>query len=63
MWDKVSNTIKKRFDGEPVYNEKYLRTKINSYKRKKEKSAKIFMEIKYQKKKRFSMYLFISNIN
>ena len=44
MWDKVSNTIKKRFDGEPVYNEKYLRTII------KEKSAQIFMEIKYQKK-------------
>ena len=30
-WDKVSNTIKKRFDSEPVYNEKYLRTKIKSY--------------------------------
>ena len=24
IWVKVSNTIKKRFDIEPVYNEKYL---------------------------------------
>ena len=31
IWDKVSNTIKKGFDNEPVYNEKYLRTKIKSY--------------------------------
>ena len=31
IWNKVSNTIKKGFDGEPVYNEKYLRTKIKSY--------------------------------
>ena len=28
--DKVCNTIKKVFDKEPVYNEKYLRTKIKS---------------------------------
>ena len=28
---KVSNIIKKEFDSTPVYNEKYLRTKINSY--------------------------------
>ena len=31
MWHKVSNTIKKGFDSEPVYNEKYLRNKIKSY--------------------------------
>ena len=31
IWDKVNNTIKKGFDGEPVYNEKYLRTKIKPY--------------------------------
>ena len=31
IWDKVSNTIKKRFDIESVYNEKYLRTKIKSF--------------------------------
>ena len=31
IWDKVSNTIKKGFDSEPVYNEKYLRTKVKSY--------------------------------
>ena len=31
LWDKVSNTIKKGFVSEPVYNEKYVRSKINSY--------------------------------
>ena len=28
VWDKVSNIIKKRFDNESVYKEKYLKTKI-----------------------------------
>ena len=28
---KVSNIIKKEFESKPVYNEKYLRTKIKSY--------------------------------
>ena len=42
-----NNSIKKEFDSEPVYNEKYLRTKINSY---KEKATQIFTVIKYQKK-------------
>ena len=31
MWDKVSNTIKKGLDSEPVYNEKYLKTEIPFY--------------------------------
>ena len=31
---KVSNTIKKECDSNPVYIRKYLRTKIRSYKRK-----------------------------
>ena len=30
IWDKVSN----RFNIEPIYNQKYLKTKIKSYKRK-----------------------------
>ena len=30
-WDKVSNTIKIRFDSETLCNEGYLRTKIKSY--------------------------------
>ena len=33
IWENVSNSIKK-IDGEPVYNEKYLQTKLKSYKRK-----------------------------
>ena len=28
--DKVCDNIKNGFDSEPVYNEKYLKTKINS---------------------------------
>ena len=30
-WEKVKNSIKKEFDSEPVYNEKYLKAKIKSY--------------------------------
>ena len=30
-WEKVKNSIKKEFDSEPVYNEKHLKAKINSY--------------------------------
>ena len=30
-WKKVQNSIKKEFDSEPVYNEKYLKAKIKSY--------------------------------
>ena len=32
IWEKVKNIIKKEFDSEPVYNEKYLKAKIKSYK-------------------------------
>ena len=31
IWDKFSNSVKKGFDSEPVYNEKNLKTKIISY--------------------------------
>ena len=31
IWKKVSNIIKKELDSKPVYNEKYLKTKINYY--------------------------------
>ena len=31
FWEKVSKSIKKEFDNQPVYNEKYLKTKIKSY--------------------------------
>ena len=47
IWNKVSNTIKERLDSEPVQNEKYLKTKIKSYEKKK--STRIFMAMKYQK--------------
>ena len=28
IWDKISNLLKKRFDSEPVYYDKYIKTKI-----------------------------------
>ena len=31
IWENVKNIMKKEFDSEPVYNEKYLKAKINSY--------------------------------
>ena len=34
IWEKVKNSLKKEFDSEPVYNEKYLKTKIKSYNEK-----------------------------
>ena len=34
IWTKVSNSIKNTFNSEPVYNEKYLNTKLKSYKKK-----------------------------
>ena len=34
IWVKVNNSIKNGFDSEPVYNEKYLKTKTKSYESK-----------------------------
>ena len=31
IWNKVSNSIKKGFDSETIYNKKFLKTKIKSY--------------------------------
>ena len=31
IWEKVKSSIKKKFDSEPVYNDKYLKAKIRSY--------------------------------
>ena len=31
IWEKVKNIFKKEFDSEPVYNEKYLKAKIQAY--------------------------------
>ena len=31
IWKKVSIIIKNEFDSKPVYNKKYLKTKIKSY--------------------------------
>ena len=34
IWEKVSQSIREELDSEPVYNEKYLKTKIKSYQEK-----------------------------
>ena len=47
IWKKVKNSLKKEFDNEPVYYEKYLKAKIKSY---NGKSTQIATTIKYQKK-------------
>ena len=31
IWEQVKNDVRKEFDSEPVYNEKYLKAKIKSY--------------------------------
>ena len=31
IWDKTSADIKKEFDSEPVYNKRFLKTKIKAY--------------------------------
>ena len=31
IWEKVKNIVKKEFDSQPVYNEKYLKAKLKSY--------------------------------
>ena len=31
IWGKFTNFIEKRFDSDSVFNDKYLKTKINSY--------------------------------
>ena len=47
IWYKISNLSKKKgFDRELVFNDKYIKTKINLHNNK----IQIFMVIKYQKK-------------
>ena len=31
IWNSVSNSIKKEHDCKPIYNKKFLKTKVNSY--------------------------------
>ena len=59
IWEKVKSSIKKKFVNKPVYNEKYLKTKIKPYNGK--------FNTNFQKNKkaktRFSIYLLISNFD
>ena len=50
IWDKVSNTIEKGFDIEPVYNEIYLNQKTKTKSYFKVKSKEVFMMMESQKK-------------
>ena len=47
IWEKVTSIIYKKFDSDPVYNEKYIKTKVNPT---METLTQIFKVIKYQKK-------------
>ena len=31
MWEKISDLVNKKFDSDPIYNNKYINTKIRSY--------------------------------
>ena len=44
IWKKVKNSLKKEFDSEPVYNQKYLKATLNPI---TEKPTEIFTIIKY----------------
>ena len=59
IWGKVKNSLKKEFDSEPVYNKKYLKAKI---KNPIWKSQHKFPQ-QLNAKRRFSIYLFISNFD
>ena len=48
--DRVSMVIKNGFDSQPVYKDKYLKIKINSYEKKRK--TKLFMTVRCQKKVR-----------
>ena len=54
IWEKVSNSIKKGFDSEPIYKEKYLKTKVKSY------EGKINTNFHHDK---IPLYLSIGNID
>ena len=34
IWEKISDLFNKKFDSDPIYNNKYINTKIRSYKDK-----------------------------
>ena len=46
IWNKIKSLIKKEFNSEPVYNDKYIKTKIKIY---NNRYIQIFNMIKYTK--------------
>ena len=77
--EKVSNSIEKRFDSEPVYNKKYLKSKMKSYKGKintnshndnipKEGSERIYLSVivigsVYRTGKNYHLQVFLEECN
>ena len=45
IWNKIKSLIKKEFNSEPVYNDKYIKTKIKIY---SDRCIETFSIIKYQ---------------
>ena len=60
IWKKVKNSLKKEYDSEPVYNEKYLKAKVKSY---NEKINTNFHENKIPNKGSHFIYLSVSLID
>ena len=50
IWDKINNLLKKGFDIEPVYNDKYIKTKIKIY------NNIVYTNFQYNKKSKDNEY-------
>ena len=50
IWDKINNLLKKGFDSEPVYNDKYIKTKIKIY------SNRVYTNFQYNKIRKDNEY-------
>ena len=53
IWEKISDLVNKKFDSDPIYNNKYTNTKIRSYNNDIKTNFVILVIkiINYQKKK------------
>ena len=57
IWDKINNLLKKGFDIEPVYNDKYIKTKINIY------NNIVYTNFQYNKKSKDNEYFTCLSVN
>ena len=56
IWNKIKSLIKKEFNSEPVYNDKYIKTKIKIYNNKVYTN---FQHNKIPKDNEYCAYLFV----